>query len=338
MKSPSLKRRRFCCAPLGCAGCPNAKGKEWREIAERTFNAWNALLSAFVDHRIDKGFLLHSRRRLFTLFAAAKKTARISYGPLMFNTLRFLVCAGVFLTGWPLLQASPTLDIVSTQAGVGGITLTFSKPFGSATTASYSGVIAGEMKGLYNPGGGSAVTSSTLTLYTFCVDMLHDIGLPSGFYGVNTPSSVAGLGTNGGRIAWLYDNFGSIGGSPLNNSANYTVAGHTYIGSTFAAALQLTMWYLTDPLPVNSFTFSVSNSTLNTSLHDAFNDFLSVSNGKSDVGLYLSSNSSGQGFLYPPFGPLNPNVVTPEPSSLSIGCAAIALAFAWVRARRLVAA
>src|SRR5579872_4120892 len=140
------------------------------------------------------------------------------------------VCALAIAIAPGQASASPTLDIVSTQAGVGGITLTFSDPYGSSHIDSFSGVIAGEMKAYYNPGGGTAINSSTQTLYTFCVDLLHEMGLPSGFYGVNTPSSVLGLGANGGQIAWLYDNYGSLGNAPLNPSTNYTVNGHTYVG------------------------------------------------------------------------------------------------------------
>ncbi len=259
------------------------------------------------------------------------------------RALVFAVLAGTAVLAAPYrASADGTLDIVATGAGDGGLTITYADPYNSATTSSTGGVIAGEMVGWYLPGGGNAganpgsAPAGAQTIYTFCVDMLHDINLPSSFFNVNASALTSSLNANGGAIQYLYQTYAFPSNATIVGITNYSLPsiGGLYPatgiasinGNDYAAGLQLAIWALLDP-GSGATAFKVSGE--NSATLAAYNYFLAVAANpaNTDLSTYLDAgngnNPQGQSFLYPPPGSPGNNVTTPAPSSLTLACIAI---------------
>jgi hypothetical protein len=265
---------------------------------------------------------------------------------------RALICAvliGMAFVAQPRrCVASGTLDIQARQA-TENVTITFNDPYTQSTTKKTEDVVAGQFLAYFNPNGSHASYSGTQTLYTFCVDLLDNISLPSSYYAVNPEATSGNANTsnnlannvpgNGNKIAYLYNTFGSVA---LTSNQNYTLpSGPTVTGAALGAALQLAFWNLLDP----GLTFTVDSG--DPQVTTAYNYLNTQAATHSQVGVWLQSVSdpnyngpngshTGQSFLYP--GGAVPNVATPEPASLTLAFSAVVCAggFGFWRRRRIV--
>jgi hypothetical protein len=172
----------------------------------------------------------------------------------------------------------------------------------------YTGTIASTEAGLSLP--------AAQKFNTFCVDLADEVSVGQMYEVAQTPTS-SGL-TNGGAIAYLYNNYGKslITGSNVNGSG--------LNAEDYAAALQLAIW---DELANNGHAPSAGSplqySGLNSGVAAQVQQFLTLANARSSNAIWLDSHvpqppgiTSGQGFIAPAGEGLF--VPAPEPSTVAL--------------------
>ena len=187
-------------------------------------------------------------------------------------------------------------------------------------------------------GGTLATTQAGLSLpsaekfYTFCVDLNDEVNLNQQ-YKVAVLSTNNGL-TNGARIAYLYNTYGTtdLTGSNVNHSG--------LDGADYAAALQLAIW---DEL-ANNGSAPTATSALQYSGESAgvaaqVQNFLTLAATHTAAGIWLDSDipqppniSTGQGFVAP--SGFSNQFQTPEPATLTLAGTALCTVFGFRYGRR----
>jgi hypothetical protein len=71
----------------------------------------------------------------------------------------------------------PTLEIYSATA-TEDVTVTFNDPYNSTGHQTIDAV-TGQFLAYYNPNGERSIGTDSVPIYTFCVDLLDDIGVPT---------------------------------------------------------------------------------------------------------------------------------------------------------------
>jgi hypothetical protein len=223
---------------------------------------------------------------------------------LIFGALILIVCTAtptaVFATPLDWFKFGPTgsVDVVTISYG------SFNNL--AVYAGQYTGTIASTQAGLSSP--------LAQTFNTFCVDLADEVSVGQVYEVAQTPTS-SGL-TNGGAIAYLYNNYGQslITGSNVNGSG--------LNADDYAAALQLAIW---DELANNGQAPHAGSplqySGLNPGVANQVQQFLTLANSNSSNAIWLDSNvpqppgfTPGQGFIAP--GGEGLFVSAPEPSTV----------------------
>lgn len=166
-----------------------------------------------------------------------------------------------------------------------------------------------------------ALTSGpNFTFQTFCVDLTHEVNNGQQ-YQVNFES----LSTlaNGDKISYLYNQYGQGYLTPNTTVPNFTLNSNNYSGvstNDYAAALQVAIW---DELANNGNTSgNLTVTGLDSTANSLVSDFLAVAQNASPPGEFLrdvqynvNPNYGAQAFVIP--GDV-PDIITPEPASLTL--------------------
>lgn len=222
----------------------------------------------------------------------------------IFRALVLLVCAAQPAT----ILAAPLdwFKFGPTQA-VDVVTISYGSFHNLAVYAGqYTGTIAATEAGL------SAPTAQKFN--TFCVDLADEVSVGQIYQVAQTPTST-GL-TNGGAVAYLYNNYGQ------SLITGFNVNGSGLNADDYAAALQLAIW---DELANNGQAPSAGSplqySGLNPGVAAQVQHFLTLANSNSANAIWLDSHvpqppgfTPGQGFIAPSGEGLF--VPSPEPSTV----------------------
>jgi hypothetical protein len=158
------------------------------------------------------------------------------------------------------------------------------------------------------------------TFQTFCVDLTHEVtNLQQYQVNFESLSTLA----NGDKISYLYQQYGESYLTPNTTLPNFTLNLHAYSGvntNDYAAALQVAIW---DELANNGNTSgNLTVTGLDATASSLVSAFLAVAQNASPPGQFLrdvafnqNPNLGGQAFVIP--GDV-PDIVTPEPGSLTL--------------------
>jgi fibro-slime domain-containing protein/RHS repeat-associated protein len=170
--------------------------------------------------------------------------------------------------------AADTIEV--TLRDPAGLSLSLnSSGAGQAATLTVQGSNRTSFAGqLYITASSGAVPSTSFQSH--CVDILHHVGWGDNFQVMPRPAET-GLGTHGGRMAYLYNHYGTVALSEVQ-----------------AAGLQLALWELQLDMTVNldSGTFVVASATAGA--RAAAEAYLAESAGRSESAVYLDATMGGQ--------------------------------------------
>jgi hypothetical protein len=220
------------------------------------------------------------------------------------------------------------------------VTLTYAPINGGNPLEVYAGNYTGQLALTGTVGTPGTLGSPSSAFYTYCVDLTHEVN-NNDVYQVNTFSTVGGAAplSNGAQISYLYQTYGG-NGAALASSITKTINGDTFSNissSDFAAAVQVAIWdelagdtvtmsglqkgTITGPLAVAYDSGSDPTAQAGgTGLGNLVADLIAAANnfGAASSALYVRDvnyPAGEQSFLIPS-GNAEPNILTPEPSSL----------------------
>jgi hypothetical protein len=163
-------------------------------------------------------------------------------------------------------------------------------------------------------------TGPNFTFQTFCVDLTHEVNnLQQYQVNFDSLSTLA----NGDKISYLYNQYGQNYLTPNTTLPNFTLNSHAYSGvntNDYAAALQVAIW---DELANNGSTSgNLTVTGLDSTASSLVGNFLAVAQNASPPGQFLRDveynidpTKGAQAFVVPGD---TPDIVTPEPGSLTL--------------------